>query len=153
MKLYSSPFCIISQWNRRKLQWERWWVHTPHQLWNGIRVVQSKDLCIVFCRPIVCLFVILFWSLHSLSSPTDCFWLPLGIQTFGHGIVCPSPIYEFWLLLGFQTFGHGIVCPSPIYEFWLPLGIQTFGHGIICPSLIYEFWLPLLVSLTLSYEG
>ena len=90
--------------------------------------------------------------------------------SFGHCVVCSSPIYRFWLPLWYlvaivlsvllrytdSDYPFGILWPlcclffSDIQILITPL--VSCGHCVVCSSPIYRFWLPLwyLVAIVLS---
>ena len=136
----------------------------------------------MFCRSFVVLLYLFFWPLCCLFfSDIRVLITPLvsSNSSFGHCVVCSSPIYGFWLPLWYlQTLLLAIVLsvllrytgsdyPFGIFKlfFWplcflffsdirilitpLVSSNSSFVHCVVCSSPIYWFWFPLWYLQTL----
>ena len=78
---YITPMMIIILWSRN---YQPFWGTRVHSCFCGVGVTQSWVFCVMFCRSlfVLCLLVIVFSVLHHL-------WLPLWyLQTFLKSICC-----------------------------------------------------------------
>jgi hypothetical protein len=134
-----------------------------------VRVARSSVFCVVFCRLLLILLYLFFWSLCYLFF----FVLRLLITTlvsFGYCVVSSSLLYGFWLPLWYllaivlsvrlsftaSDYRFGIFWSLCCLFFFalrlLITALVSFGHCDFYSSLLYGFWLPLwyLLDIVLS---
>jgi hypothetical protein len=127
-------------------------------VFRWVHVVQSLVFCVVFCRSLFVLLVIvlsvvpfmvsdypfgIFWSLYCLSF--HLWFLITSLVSFGHCIVCRSIWLPLWYLLIIvlsvvpSDYLFGIFWSLYCLSFHLITSLVSFGHCIVCRSI----WLPL----------